>query len=68
MHVSHNDDEFLESYFNLLIRNIAPSNVAKILQSMGYRTLKDLKGVNPENLLSIKGVGNATIVKLNDYF
>lgn len=62
------EKDFLESYFKLLIRNILPSNIANTLKEAGYRTLKDLKGANPKDLLSLKNVGHATIRKLKKYF
>ena len=60
--------DFLESYFKLLIRNVLPSNIANSFKEAGYRTLKDLKGANPKDLLSLKNVGHATISKLKKYF
>ena len=62
------EKDFLESYFKLLVRNILPLNIANILEEVGYRTLKDLKGANPKDLLSLKNVGHATISKLKKYF
>lgn len=64
---SKGDKEFLESYFNLLIKNILPPKVTKSLNDVGYRTLKDLKGVDPKELLKLEGVGKATIDKLASY-
>lgn len=59
--------EFLESYFNLLIKNILPPKITKSLNDAGYRTLKDLKGVDSKELLKLEGVGKATIDKLTPY-
>ncbi|MFH0708907.1 MAG: helix-hairpin-helix domain-containing protein [Pseudomonadota bacterium] len=64
---SKGDKEFLESYFNLLIKNILPPKVTKSLNDTGYRILKDLKGVDPKELLKLEGVGKATIDKLVQY-
>lgn len=64
---SFDSKEFLESYFNLLIKNILPAKATKSLNDAGYRTLKDLKGANPKELLKLDGIGKATIDKLSNY-
>jgi len=62
------NNDFLESYFNLLIRNIVPSKAAQILYEEGFKTLNDLRGVDKNDLLKLKGIGQATIKKLEEYF
>lgn len=64
---AEDDKEFLESYFGLLIKNILSNKVTTILNSAGYRTLKDLKCVDSKDLLKLKGIGKSTIDKLSEY-
>lgn len=65
--VSNGDNDFLEYYFGLTIRNILPSNVAKILNESGYKLIEDLKGANIKEISSLKGIGKATIDKITPF-
>ncbi len=66
--LQNKDKYFLENYFGLLIRNVVPSKISKILEDNGYVKKIDLKNLKEEDLLKIKGIGKNTIEKLKEFF
>lgn len=61
------DRNSFESYFGLLISNVFSSKVALTLKNAGFRTLEDLKGADLEYLVTLNGIGKATLEKLKPY-
>ena len=61
------DSNSFESYFGLLISNVFSSRVALTLKNVGFRTLEDLKGADLEYLVTLNGIGKATLEKLKPY-
>lgn len=63
----HGGKAFLEDYFGLLIKNVVPNQVSTILEKAGFRRLDDLSKTNAKELLSLNGIGKATVDKLKPY-